>query len=494
MAEPSPEEALRRYRIIRPFLEDDVPLPAIVQTSGISLRTLRRWTERYRRQGLKGLARKSRADKDRLRSLPVEKKELVEALALSKPRRSVAAIYRTLGALAANEPEKAPGYTTVARIVRGIEPALLTLAHDGVKAYSEQYDLLYRRQATSPNALWQADHTELDILVLDEQGKPARPWLTVIIDDYSRAVAGYFLSLQAPSALQTALALRQAIWRKAEPLWQVCGIPDILYNDNGSDFTSKHIEQVCADLKIRMVFSLPGKPRGRGRIERFFLTINQRCLSTLPGYAPAAPLGKPSVPRVAALTLTELDAALERFLIEDYNRQPHSTTGTAPQDRWNANSFLPRMPESLEQLDLLLLTVVKPRRVQQDGIRFQGFRYIDPVLAAYVGESVTIRYDPRDIAEIRVYYREAFLCRAVCQELAGETVSLREIIRARRKRTRELRQVIKERQELCRQPFPSTQGPPPASAAAPAQPLPPPPAPPRRERQPVSSLKLYECD
>jgi putative transposase len=52
------------------------------------------------------------------------------------------------------------------------------------------------------------------------------------------------------------------------------------------------------------------------------------------------------------------------------------------------------MPESLEQLDLLLLTVVKPRRVQQDGIRSSCFRYIDPVLAAYVGESVTIRYDP----------------------------------------------------------------------------------------------------
>lgn len=71
-------------------------------------------------------------------------------------------------------------------------------------------------------------------------------------------------------------SLHQAIWRKAEPGWQVCGIPDVLYNDNGTDFTSKHIEQVCADLKIRMVFSLPGKPRGRGRIERFFRTASSR--------------------------------------------------------------------------------------------------------------------------------------------------------------------------------------------------------------------------
>ena len=47
-----------------------------------------------------------------------------------------------------------------------------------------------------------------------------------------------------------------------------CGIPDVLYTDNGCDFTSSHLEQLDADLKIRLVFSIPGKPRGRGRIER----------------------------------------------------------------------------------------------------------------------------------------------------------------------------------------------------------------------------------
>ena len=63
------------------------------------------------------------------------------------------------------------------------------------------------------------------------------------------------------------------------------------------------------------------------------------------------------------------------------------------------------MPDSLEQLDLLLLTVAKPRKIHPDGIHFQGLRYLDPVLAAYVGETVIIRYDPRDMAEIRVFHR-----------------------------------------------------------------------------------------
>ena len=66
------------------------------------------------------------------------------------------------------------------------------------------------------------------------------------------------------------------------------------------------------------------------------------------------------------------------------------------------------MPDSLERLDLLLLTVAKTRRVQQDGIRFQGQRYIDSTLAAYVKEEVLIRYDPADMAVIHRVLPGAF--------------------------------------------------------------------------------------
>ena len=316
----------------------------------------------------------------------------------------------------------------------------MTLAHDGPKAYREAFDLLYRREAGRPNAIWQADHTPLDLWLLDEHGRAGRPWLTAIVDDYSRAVAGYALSLHAPSALQTALALRQAVWRKADPRWHVCGVPEAFYTDHGSDFTSRHLEQVAADLKLVLVFSTAGQPRGRGRIERFFGTVNQLFLSEQPGYTP------PGAPRAApTLTLSDLDARLHTFVVEDYLQRVHGETGVTPQARWEAGGFLPRLPETLEQLDLLLLTVAKPRRVQQDGIRFQGFRYLDLTLAGYVGEDVVIRYDPRDLAEVRVYHRGAFLCRAVCQELAGQTIGLKDVIRARTERRRRLRTGLNER-------------------------------------------------
>jgi putative transposase len=109
------------------------------------------------------------------------------------------------------------------------------------------------------------------------------------------------------------------------------------------------------------------------------------------------------------------------------------------------------MPESLEQLDLLLLSVRKPRRVQQDGLHFQGQRYFDTNLAAYVGEEVTIRYDPRDLAVIRVFYHERFLCRAICAELAGEQISLKEVIQARTQQRKQVREGIKERLSVVEQ-------------------------------------------
>jgi putative transposase len=72
-------------------------------------------------------------------------------------------------------------------------------------------------------------------------------------------------------------------------------------------------------------------------------------------------------------------------------------------------------------------------------------RYLDLTLAAYVGESVIIRYDPRDMAEIRLFHDNCFLCRAICAELAGETIALREIIQARNRRRRDLRQTLQDR-------------------------------------------------
>ncbi|AUD12457.1 hypothetical protein CW734_00905 (plasmid) [Planococcus sp. MB-3u-03] len=87
------------------------------------------------------------------------------------------------------------------------------------------------------------------------------------------------------------------------------------------------------------------------------------------------------------------------------------------------------MPESLESLDLLLLHVAKARKFTQTGFTFKLCASSIPILL-YVGESVVIRYDPRDLAEIRVFHEDRYLCTAICPEIAGYTVNLKEIVAA----------------------------------------------------------------
>jgi putative transposase len=125
---------------------------------------------------------------------------------------------------------------------------MVSLALDGSATFRDRYELIHRHRAETPNAIWQADHTMLDILILDEASKPVRPWLTITLDDHSRAVAGTLAFIGAPSVLNTCLALRHAIWRKADPAWPVCGVRDMLYVDHGSDFTaiiSTRLRRLC---------------------------------------------------------------------------------------------------------------------------------------------------------------------------------------------------------------------------------------------------------
>lgn len=439
LSEARQAQATARYEVLRPHLDDTVPLPRAAADAGVPRRTAERWLARYRRDGLAGLARSGRSDAGACRA-PSGLVALIEGLGLRRPRSSAAAIHRRVRDVAAARGWRAPSYGTVHAILSRLDPAMVTLALDGPVAYRDRYELVHRHRAEAPNALWQADHTLLDILVRDEGGKPARPWLTVVVDDHSRAVAGYMAFLGAPSAINTCLALLHAIWRKADPAWPVCGVPDALYVDHGPDFTSRHLDRVAADLRFRLVYSTVARPQGRGKVERLFGTLNAELLPGLPGHLAGG--GAASTP---ALSLARLDRAIGAFIAGTYHVRVHSGTGETPLDAWRGGAFLPRLPDSLEDLDLLLVMHAAPRRVRRDGVRFQGLRYVAPTLAAYVGEPVTVRYDPRDLSEVRLFHRDRFLCRAVGEEHAGEALALKDIEAARRAHRRALRAAINER-------------------------------------------------
>jgi putative transposase len=96
----------------------------------------------------------------------------------------------------------------------------------------------------------------------------------------------------------------------------------------------------------------------------------------------------------------------------------------------------------------LLLTEAKPRRILRDGIRFQGLRYIDTLLAPYIGETVVIRYAPSNVTSIRVFYKGHFLCQPICPEISQLKVGIKEIQHARNARREKLKKEIVERKSL----------------------------------------------
>jgi putative transposase len=72
--------------------------------------------------------------------------------------------------------------------------------------------------------------------------------------------------------------------------------------------------------------------------------------------------------RKATLTLDSLEKQFHTFLLEVYHRRPSSEGKLSPKERWEQGGFLPRMPDSIERLDLLLIHEVRTRKVRPDGI------------------------------------------------------------------------------------------------------------------------------
>ena len=307
---------------------------------------------------------------------------------MTKPRLSVARIHRA-SARSRGPGLAAPSYASVHAIVRALDPALVTLAQKGPPRSGIAIELVHRHRAERPNAIWQADHTLLDIVILDDGGKPARPWLTTVIDDYSRAVAGYMVFLGAPSALNTSLALRQAIWRKPP------GLAGLRHPRRALCRSRQRLHQPPSRSGRRRP-ALPARLLGRGaaagpRQDRAPVRHHQHRTPARAARAPAG--GKPATP--------------PRCRLPSWTRRsaPSSSTSTMrghPQrDRRDAarrmarpTAGCPACPKAWRTLDMLLVMVAKPRCVHRDGIHFQGLRYIDPTLAAMSARpsrSATIR-------------------------------------------------------------------------------------------------------
>jgi putative transposase len=428
------------------------------QEANVHRATISRLLKRFKKDGFDSLSRRKRTDKGTF-EISSELEELIKAHLIALPNLSCTSIQRLIARICVKKSWIEPTYWHVYRIQKSIPVDLLTLSKDSAE-YRRLYEMIHRFEASCPNEIWQADHNFMDIFIWDEQGQALKPVLTIILDDYSRAVTGYYLDFVPPSAQRTALALRQAIWHKPEAKWLACGIPEKLYTDRGSDFTSLRLKQIAIELEFELIKGRPYYPQGKGKIERFFLTMNQLFLCELPGYTEE---GKS--PQKPGMTLDEFRRTFHHWLVNEYMQRENEDTGESPLFRWCNQPQIPRMPESLDSLHLLLMTISDRRLVRRDGIHALTYYYINTDLQnGYMRESVLVRYDPMDVSRIFVFHENKFICTAICPELADIRPTYQEIAKAKNSRKKRLRLEINAAKDIVK-----------SSAADSARPIPPAP-------------------
>ncbi|MDD9727598.1 transposase family protein [Roseovarius sp. SK2] len=312
-----------------------------------------------------------------------------------------------------------PCWTTLRDRVAAIDPAELTTAREGAKASRQRHHPVPGSyQVERAYEVVQIDHTLVDVIVVDRvHRKPLqRPWLTLAIDVASRMVAGFYLTLEPPSALSVALAIQHLVQPKSDWLeslgidadWPTEGLPETIHIDNAKEFRSKAMKRGAEEHGISLQYRPIGAPHYGGHIERLIGTM-MGAAHLLPGstFSSIKDRGDYDSVGKSAMTLDELEhwLALE---ITRYHAERHRSLGIPPVAAWNeaygrreAPLRRPYDPEGF-RIDFLPST---ERMVRRDGIHLFGLRYWDDILSLWAGRQdrqLRVSYDPRDLSTIFV--------------------------------------------------------------------------------------------
>lgn len=356
----------------------------------VSRATLDRWIRDYRKGGFAALVPTPRRV---LPGTPLQVLELAVALKTEAPDRTAAQVAAVLAAQG--------GYAPSARTLqRHFAAAGLSRTRpDGAPLA-----VFGRFEAERPNARWVGDALH------GPQIGGRKAILIAFLDDHSRAVVaarwGY-----AENAVALRETLRVALAAR--------GRPAQCYVDNGAMFIDAGLRRACAVLGVRLTHSQPGRPAGRGKIERFFRTVRDQFLVEItdtldaPGdldlTASSSSTGAGSAVGTAVASLAELNSLFTAWVEQVYHQRIHSETEQPPLAR-----FLAAGPPAPVPADLLAeafrwgewRTVTKTGTVSLQGNHYE----VDPALAGYKVELV---FDPFDLTDIDVRHHGRDVGKAV---------------------------------------------------------------------------------
>jgi putative transposase len=359
--------------------------------------------------------------------------EAIEALYLTGGRPVVA--WRTLGDAGTDVPSKTVFCAAVKRDVSLAELAYMRSGENGRRRYS-----IYRLWAPEArNEVWEADHALLDVEILAPGFKrPLRPWMTAVIDGYSRVLMAWTLSVGPPTVDHVLTVIEQAI--RVEPSrgpWG--GVPDLIRFDGGKEFLANAVTQAAGELGCLALPTLPYSPHHKGKIERMHRTIRDGLIASLPHYTGGARKANGKLyAQGRHLTLDELVNLIFAFEARYNHIDKHSSIRTTPARQWGRSQ---RPLDLVEPQHLRwMLMAAKPKKVSRQGINFGGDSpYWAPELAGVVGTTVQVRYRPHDPRQIEVFTDAGWLCTATPQDQATPE-EVADVVREREELNREMSQ------------------------------------------------------
>jgi len=327
--------------------------------------TILAWLKAYRegRGRLEALYPQPRSDRGLTRSINDESASVIVTLRRQLPRCTVKLLLQELESRKLLKPDHLPSYSSLYRFLKREN----LLHPDGPAPVDRR-----KFEAESPNDIWQSDAMH-GPMVMDGE-KRRKTYLFAFLDDMSRLVphAAFYFSENLDCYLD---ALRSALLKR--------GLPRKLYTDNGSAFRSKLLQEITAGLGIALVHSRPYIPQGRGKIERWFLTVQKQFLPALS-------------PR---LDLKEINENLEQWIRTVYHQRPHSATAQSPIQRFAEKMECIRpAPRNLEDF----FRKRARRKVANDRtVALNGKLYEAPV--PLIGKQVTLLYHEHDPARVEAH-------------------------------------------------------------------------------------------
>lgn len=358
-------------------------------------------------------------------------------LYLNRQRLPAARVYEALGkkleesmdSAPPGEQLKAPSRATFYRVIQGLDPYRVVSARYGRREADRRFKHVQKGTvACYPLHIVEIDHTVADVILTLPDGTPlGRPYLTVAIDRYSRAVVGFHLSFDPPGWASVMRCLANVIRPKDGLLskiggtefdWPCYGIPSILVVDNGPEFHSQSLIDAAEILGMEVRYC-PGKePNYKGVVERYFGTLNSLLFHNLPGTTRSSPRDNPdeNPTKRAVITREELERLLTRTIVDQYMVRSHRMILEAPLDRWvdgvretPARPYIGKTPLSA------VLGAVEFRTLRREGINFKTLTYGSEELALARRrrmallpknrhrDKVKIKFDSSDMGRIWVY-------------------------------------------------------------------------------------------